>query len=865
MLPPNNVRFLHAWMAVALMTGGLMTPHLVSASVPDAAFRPPAVPLVTSDPYLSVWSEADHLNDDVTRHWTRRPHPLVSLIRIDGKTFRLMGNDPADAPAFPQTRLQVLPTRSIYDFGDSHVRVTMTFMSALLPHDLDVFSRPLSYIIWDVRSIDGATHEIGLYDSTSSLLTVNTPSQPVVWGREESAGLTALKAGAANQTYFEPAGDDTRINWGYAYAATPSSAAESAIGGDAELIGSFGATGSLPRTDDARQPRPPTDDEPVMAFAFALGRVGASPVSRHVIVAYDEVYSIKWFGSRLRPYWRRNGAAPSDLLIAAERDYPVLLKRCRKFDEDLMADMTAQGGSRYARVAALAYRQAFAACGLVADANKQPLLLTKENTSNGDLATVDVIFPMSPIAEFFSPTLAKALAVPILAYAASAHWKYPNAPHDLGTYPVAWGRDDGGEAMPVEESGNMLILCDAISQEEGNTSFVNPYWSQLASWAKFLEQYGLDPENQLCTDDFMGHLAHNANLSVKAIVALAAFGDLCRMRGDNGTASKYATLARADAQHWVDAAADGTHTRLAFDKPGTWSQKYNLVWDRILGLNAFAPGVSQQELAYYKTQLLPIGLPIDSRTKIAETPWTFFTAAMAPDQADFETLTNPLYDYVSATTVRDPLADSYMANNIRSGGMHARPVVGGVFARMLTDRSLWKKWAAGDEVQAAGWAPLPHPATTVDVIPSSQHQPQVWRYTTTKPSDNWIMPNFDDSAWKQGPGGFGTAGITPNAVVGTTWNTDDIWIRRNVTLPAGPFKNLAFWVYHDEDIDIYVNGILAAHEAGYVPRYELLDIANPKALALLVPGAKIELAVRCHQTTGGQDIDVGIVDVDRSE
>ena len=123
-----------------------------------------------------------------------------------------------------------------------------------------------------------------------------------------------------------------------------------------------------------------------------------------------------------------------------------------------MADMTRVGGERYAQVAALSYRQCTAGCGLAADANGQPLLFTKENTSNGDIATVDVIFPMEPMWIFLSPTLAKASLVPVLAYAASDHWKFPNAPHDLGTYPIARGRDDGGEGMPVEESGNMLIL-----------------------------------------------------------------------------------------------------------------------------------------------------------------------------------------------------------------------------------------------------------------------------------------------------------------------------------------------------------------------------------------------------------------------
>ena len=343
-------------------------------------------------------------------------------------------------------------------------------------------------------------------------------------------------------------------------------------------------TGTLPTADDTRQPRPANDAPPVLAYVFDLGRVDQTPVARHLLLGYDEIAAIRFFRHDLRPYWRRAGATPADLFQAAERDYASLTKRCESFDARLMADVAKVGGENYARICALAYRQCLAGYGLAADANGQPLFFTKENTSNGDIATVDVFFPADPLLLLVSPTLAKASLVPILAYAASDHWKFPNAPHDLGTYPLAPGRDTGGEAMPVEESGNMLILLDAVSQLDGNTHFADTWWPQVSQWAAFLEQYGLDPENQLCTDDFMGHLAHNANLSVKAIVALAAYGDLCRLRGDTAEATRYGKLAHDDAVHWMQAAADGDHYRLAFDKPGTWSQKYNLAWDKILRL-----------------------------------------------------------------------------------------------------------------------------------------------------------------------------------------------------------------------------------------------------------------------------------------
>ena len=823
------------------------------------SFRPPSVPLVTFDPYLSIWSAADHLTDRPTQHWTAHPHSLVSLIRVDGAAFRLMGNDPESVPALPQTGLQVTPTRSIYEFANDKVHVTLTFMRPALPDDLEAMGLPLSYITWEVRSTDGRDHKVELYDSTSSQLVVNKNDEKVAWTREKAGNLTALRVGTVEQAVLGSSGDDHRINWGYAYAAAASAQAKAAIGTDQALLNAFVADGSLPTADDTRMPRAVKDEQPVLAFVFDLPRVGATAVTRQVMVAYDEIYAIKYFGRKLLPYWRRNGATAAQMLQKAARDYPKLARRCAQFDEQLTADATKEGGAKYAQMCALAYRQCACACGLAADANKQPLFFTKENTSNGDIATVDVFFPMDPQWVLLSPALAKATLVPILSYAASWHWKFPNAPHDLGTYPIASGTDDGGEGMPVEESGNMLILCDAVSQIDGNAHFVDPWWPKLTQWAEYLEKYGLDPENQLCTDDFMGHLAHNANLSIKAILGLACYGDLCRLRGDAAGAEKYRLLARADADHWLTAAAEGDHFRLAFDKANTWSQKYNLVWDRILGLNVFPPEVAQKEIAHYKTVMQRYGVPLDSRTKLTKTDWSFWSATLADNQADFETLTSPIYDYLNQTTARSPFVDSYETDHVESDGMHARPVIGGVFIKMLSDRVMWMKWAHADNIKVGPWAPLPEPPKIEAVIPTSQETASLWRYTTQKPAGDWIKPEFDASAWKEGPASFGTTG-TPGAVVGTRWDTDDIWLRRNITLPDKQYGGLQFYVDHDEDVEIYVNGILASQESGFTTRYVTLDI-RPPARALLKPNASVTLAVHCHQTEGGQNIDVGLANV----
>lgn len=832
----------------------------VSLAASAETFRPPAVPLVTFDPFLSIWSPADKLTDRTTQHWTRREHPLVSLIRVDGQTFRLMGNDPTNVPPLPQTGLTVTPTRSIYEFANAQVRVTLTFMTPALPDDLDALALPLSYLTWQVRAVDGKNHDVALYDSTSSQLTVNKPNELVEWSREKAGDLTALRSGTVEQAVVGSSGDDHRINWGYAYAAAVGKQCQAAVGANETLLSNFVSTGELPPHNDLRMPRAANDEQPVLAFAFDLGKVSAEPVTRQVIVAYDEIVAIKYFGKKLLPFWKRNGATAATMLQKASRDYAKLAKRCATFDAELTADATKVGGAKYAQMVALAYRQCVAACGLAADANKQPLFFTKENTSNGDIATVDVFFPMDPQWVLLSPTLAKATLVPILSYASSWHWKFPNAPHDLGTYPIARGTDDGGEGMPVEESGNMLILCDAVSQIEGDSKWLDPWWPKLTEWAKYLEQYGLDPEEQLCTDDFMGHLAHNANLSVKAILGLAAYGDLCKQRGDKINAEKYANLAKVDAAHWVKVAADGDHFRLAFDKPNTWSQKYNLVWDRILGLNVFPPSVAQMEVAHYKKMMQRYGVPLDSRTKLTKTDWSFWSASLAENQADFEAIISPTYDYLNETKSRSPFVDSYETDKVNSDGMRARPVIGGLFIKMLTDRAVWKKWASADKTKSSNWAELPESPKSTEVIPTAKTAPAKWRYTTKKPTDTWTAANYDASAWAEGLSSFATPG-TPGAVRHTDWHTSDIWLRREVTLPDKKFSNLQFNVCHDEDVEIYVNGVLASTETGFTASYDTMEI-RPAALVLLKPGATFTLAVHCHQTGGGQNIDVGLVNVE---
>lgn len=763
-----------------------------------------------------------------------------------------------------------MPTTVAYSFEGAGVRVRLSFMTPLLPDDLMVFSRPVTYLTWQVEALDSKTHGVQIYyDNTAELAVNNALTEKVTWSNEKFGAVTAMKVGSVDQPVLRTKGDRVRINWGYEYVAVPSAqAGKTLIAAPDVTRRSWGSTVA------EANPAVPVEaaHAPVLSVSFDLGKVGRTSVSRWLILAYDDVDSIQFFRKNLKAYWKKDGADIGDLLKKSAAEYDTLRQRCARFDQETMADLTRAGGPKYAWICALAYRQSLAASKLVADANRQPLYFCKENTSNGCIGTVDVLYPQAPLPLLISPTLAKATLVPVLEYASTPRWNWPNAPHDVGTWPQANGQVYGGSTsnggMPVEETGNLLLLVAAVAQVEGNTEFAGKYWPLLTKWAEYLQAYGQDTENQLCTDDFAGHLAHNANLAAKAICALGAYGKLAGMRGDATAARKYSDMAAEFARDWIRQADDGDHFRLAFDQPGTWSSKYNLVWDKILGLNLFSADTIRKEMAFYRKNIDKYGLPLDGRKQRAggrnegeqrmawwsKTDWAFWTACLTGNQEDFEAITNPIYSFFNDARQRVGLTDLYFTDQPDAARMHSRPVIGGVFIKMLYDQDVWKKWAARDKTRVNGpWAHLPEPPQVIEVVKTGA---TIWRFTTQQPGADWLRPEFNDAAWPRAPGGFGTRG-TPNTDVKTVWNTADIWLRAEITIPEGNYNELQLNLYHDEDAEVYINGQQAARLSGYTTDYELVPIGSR---AVLKPGKNL-FAIHCHQTQGGQFIDLGIVDI----
>ena len=580
-----------------------------------------------------------------------------------------------------QNKLRINATQTIYDFNCGKVDVSLTFTSPLLMNDLSLLSRPVSYINIQVHSNDGNMHDVQCYFGASTSIAANTSSQKIKAGKYMSMGLSILKAGTIEQAVLKKKGDDLRIDWGYMYVAVAAS------GGVQQYVSA--GTG-LSTIFQPLMKNQATGKGMMLNTIINLGKVGISPKEQLILLGYDDLYSLQYFSHDLRPWWNQDGktSIEKELSLAAANYKSVIIK-CQAFNEQLYTSAVEAGGIEYAKLCELAYRQSIAAHKLVKSLDGELLFLSKENFSNGSINTVDVTYPSSPLFLLYNPDLLKGMLNGIFYFSESGKWVKPFAAHDLGTYPLANGQTYPTD-MPVEECGNMIILTAAIAKTEGNANYAKKHWNTLTSWAEYLAKEGFDPVKQLCTDDFAGHLARNANLSVKAIVALGGYAQLAEQLGEQQIAAKYKLLTSDMVKRWMVLADDGDHYALTFENKGSWSQKYNLVWDKVLGMGLFPKEVYDKEVRYYLTRQNVYGLPLDSRRSYTKSDWITWTAVLASDKEDFKAIIAPVYKYASETKSRVPLSDWHETTDGKMVGFQARSVVGGYFMKMLEQKLLHK-------------------------------------------------------------------------------------------------------------------------------------------------------------------------------
>ena len=638
--------------------------------------RAPAVPLITVDPYFSVWSSDENLNYKTTMHWTGKPNSIIGTVNVDGKTYSFLGYH-RDLYKLKQVSLEIDAMSTTAVYANSEIELTVCYTSPLLMDDFHIMTRPVSYMSVTYKSLDGKEHDVKLTVKAREELCLNLAGQsPVVV--EETAPCCCVKGmriGNSVQNPLNRDGDDLRIDWGYFYLCAKGENVETSTYVDRKQT-------------HIQISAPLSENE-----------------SRLVLFAYDDLNSsITYFNKTLRSYWNKGGMTISEAICEAAKDYEDVKARADEFSKKLYADALEAGGEKYAEIIALSYRQVIAAHKLVLDENGEILFISKECFSNGCAATVDVSYPSIPMFLLYCPELVKGMMRPVYKYALSDDWvnkyKYDFAPHDVGRYPILNGQVYGldratGEMkydkqMPVEECGNMLIMEANVALATGSADFAAKNIELLKSWCEYLLKYGADPAEQLCTDDFAGHLEHNINLSLKAIMGIQGMSIIMDMLGNKAEAEKYAKEAADMAAIWNATAKnpDGT-TNLAFDRPNTYSMKYNMVWDKAWGTNIFTQEFRDFELSDNMTRFNEYGMPLDNRTDYTKSDWLVWTASMTSDKAVFEKFVAPLWKAYDEMSTRTPLTDWYDTVSGNEVSFQNRTVQGGLYMKMLMDA--WTK------------------------------------------------------------------------------------------------------------------------------------------------------------------------------
>ena len=720
-----------------------------------------------------------------------------------------------------QKSVDVLATSTFYTFTCGPVELDVVFTAPMIITDLDLLSTPINYISYQVRPTDGQQHDVQFYVSTTPRLTVNEPAQAVDASIVSEDGITYAKAGSTAQPVLRRTGDLICIDWGYLY--IPNVNGNVSVAPTALMESTFTTTGKLPEYSGEVKEQSPCYMT-TLAYTHDFGKIDAA-ASSYMMIGYDEVLDIRYFQKDYPGYWARDGKTIFQAFQEMRDGYDDIMLRCRQQDQTIYDDALASGNVKYAELLSGSYRQVLAAHKLFQDDGGRLLYFSKENNSNGCVNTVDLTYPSAPLFLLYNTELMKGMMTSIFEYSRAHGWNKQWAAHDLGTYPHANGQVYGGD-MPLEESGNMLTLAAMISKIEGNTKWIDTYWNICTTWANYLINNGQDPAEQLCTDDFAGHWAHNANLSIKAIMGIAGYAEIWGMKGRTDLRDRYMDIAKKMAQIWEIDDRDGDHYKLAFDRGGSWSQKYNLVWDKLWGLNMFPRQIMERELKYYLTKQIKYGLPLDSREQYTKSDWIMWTASMAETKETFLKFSDPVWNYANETRTRWPLSDWYWANNGEARGFRARSVIGGHWMRVLMDKYAPK----ADDTQQA-WAPQGFKIKTrwaADVDPKNPlpdyPRPQLvrqewmnlnglWQYTITPQTQRTIPTVWEGQILVPFPLESSLSGV-----MRMLDKNNYLWYERTFTLPAdwaGRHVVLNFGAV-DYTTRVYVNGSsVGSHTGGF--------------------------------------------------
>lgn len=657
----------------------------------------PAYPLFVKDPYFSIWAAGDILNETDTVFWHGEKKPLYGTVTVNGKEYAFLGNK-NDTSTLKQVSLDLTAFSTIYDFTCRDFDLRIEFISPLPPNNIELASCPVCYLKY--RLIPKyRLREVRISLTAEERLCYNTCYQE---GRREAIRGGVMRLGdfecgyfgLLRQMPFSQTSDEFGADWGYYYVA--------------------GHEGEYFEREGLKYIRASDNYEDLK-----------EEITGKILIAFDDLASIFYFGDFLKGYYFRSGKTIVDALKECYKASETVFSECERFDEELKLS-SKRYGEDYLLLLYASLRQSMAAHKIVQDRKGRVLFLSKECNSDGCIATVDVSYPSAPLYLLYAPELVNGMLYPIFDFARMKVWEYDFAPHDAGVYPYCLGQFYGAlnqnnkynseiymkdwykpeslplyylypeksnlysfeKQMPIEECGNMLILTAAANLAGGNDKILFDNFDLLKKWADYLCENGLIPENQLCTDDFAGHLAKNSNLSLKACFGIASFAAICEKIGKREMAKIYMKAARQHAKTWNELCfSDRQVTGISIGKNSgnTYSLKYNLIFDKLFHTYFYPDRLFESETECYLSKRKKYGTPLDSRAEYTKSDWLVWVAALCKEVEKTKEILAPIARYLKETPDRVPFADWYDAGTGKNQLFRNRSVQGGIFILLLLD------------------------------------------------------------------------------------------------------------------------------------------------------------------------------------
>ena len=668
----------------------------------------PAYPLFVKDPYFSVWSDNDSLTEKDTIFWTGVNRKTYGIISVNDKTYCFLGKIDG-LEILEQTNIKVTAFRTIYSFTCAEFDCEISFFSPLPINDYEILSCPVCYLEYKIQPktiLKKLTVSLSLHENWCYNNMGNTEMRGDVFACKD---MDVAYFGLNRQHIFNKTADRYGADWGYYYIAAQRCYYHSIVDFN-----------KIIECDNGKD---------LQAEKYITGQNSysdiAEPIEGKILVAFDDVVSIQYFGEMLRGYYFTNGKTILDAIRFSKNEYDRICSICEAIESDINEKATGYG-EKYELILNASYRQVVAGHKLVKDSKGRTLFLSKECGSCGCIATVDVTYPTMPMLLYYNPELVRASMQPIFDFAKMDVWEYDFAPHDAGMYPFCngqyygvWNKVEGRygrtmdyyngfhdgkdvlppyylypqgsniynyeRQMPVEECGNMLLCATLYLVCGGDSEWIKENLATLNKWCDYLVEKGLIPENQLCTDDFLQRMDKNVNLAIKSTVAIGAFGKMLSILGKNG--SLYTKIAKDRASE-IQALFKNSHMPLSFDSgEDTFSMKYNLAPEKLLGLGLFNQTTLEREVETCLKNSFEYGIPLDNRSKMSKTDWTMWMASLTNDESKQSKIIELVYNVLVKAPDRVPFSDWIVdCETGRYREFVNRTVQGSMFILLLKDK-----------------------------------------------------------------------------------------------------------------------------------------------------------------------------------